>query len=93
MNVFTGIFRLSLSLERLLLNYGKQTVSVRYNYNHTEDLINPINSREQWGVFVIVDLLAPIPLLPPGWGDPFGPKSVSLLPDLRATLGFRPGGY
>jgi hypothetical protein len=93
MNVFTGIFRLSLSLERLLLNYGKQTVSVRYNYNHTEDLINPINSREQWGVFVIVDLLAPIPLLPPGWGDPFGPRTTSLLPDPRATLALRPVGY
>jgi hypothetical protein len=92
MNVFTGIFRLSLSLERLLLNYGKQTVSVRYNYNHTEDLINPINSREQWGVFVIVDLLAPIPLLPPGWGDPFGPRTAGL-PDFQTASALRPGGY
>jgi hypothetical protein len=92
LHVYTGIFRLSLSLERLLLNYGKQTVSVRYNYNHTEDLINPINSREQWGVFVIVDLLAPIPLLPPGWGDPFGPR-IAGLPDVQTAFALRPGGY
>ena len=93
MNVFTGIFRLSLSLERFLLNLGKQTVSVRYNYNHTEDLINPMNSREQWGVFVIVDLLAPIPLLPPGWGDPFGPRTVGRPPDFQTAFALRPGMF
>ena len=92
-NSFTGIFRLSLRLERFLLNYGKQTVSLRLNYNRTDDAINPINSREQWGVFFIVDLLTPMSLLPPRWGDPFGPRTTSFMPDLRTAFGVRPGGY
>lgn len=92
-NSFTGIFRLSLSLERFLLNYGKQTVSVRLNYNRTDDEINPVNNRDQWGVFFIVDLLAPLPLLPPGWGDPFGPRTSGSLQDLRTAFNLRPGQY
>lgn len=76
MNVFTGIARLSLSLERFLLNYGKQTISIRFHYNRTDDLINPMNTRQQWGAFLIIDLFAPLPLLPPGWGGPLGPKTV-----------------
>lgn len=92
-NSFTGIFRLSLSLERFLLNYGKQTVSVRLNYNRTDDLINAVNSRDQWGAFFIVDLLAPLPLLPPGWGDPFGPRTSGSLQDLRTAFNLRPGQY
>ncbi|MCZ7627259.1 MAG: hypothetical protein M5R38_17190 [Candidatus Methylomirabilis sp.] len=92
-NSFTGIFRLSLSLEQFLLNYGKQTVSLRFDYNRFDDQINALNSQEQWGVFVIIDLLAPLPLLPPVWGDLFGPKSVGRLPDVQTAFGFRPGGY
>ena len=92
-NSFTGIFRLSLSLERFLLNYGKQTVSIRLNYNRTDDEINSVNNRDQWAVFFIVDLLAPLPLLPPGWGDPFGPRTSGSLQDLRTAFNLRPGQY
>jgi len=92
-NSFTGIFRLSLSLERFLLNYGKQTVSLRFNYNRFDDEINPVSSQEQWGVFFIVDLLAPLPLLPPGLGDPFGPRTSGSLQDLRTAFNLRPGQY
>jgi hypothetical protein len=92
-NSFTGIFRLSISLERFLLNYGKQTVSLRLNYNRSDDEINPVNSRDQWGLFFIVDLLAPLPLLPPSGGDPFGPRTSGSLQDLRTAFNLRPGQY
>jgi len=86
-NSFTGIFRLSLSLERFLGGYGKQTASLRFNYNRVDDQINPVNSREQWGAFFIIDLLAPLPLLPPGREDPFGPRTTQLMPNPRAGMG------
>jgi hypothetical protein len=93
MNIFNGIFRLSLSLERFLLNYGKQTASIRFNYSRTDDQINPMNGREQWGVFFIIDLFAPIPLLPPGWNDLFGPRTTGRSPDQRTAFSSRPIGY
>ncbi|MBI2882970.1 MAG: hypothetical protein HYY11_03525 [Candidatus Methylomirabilis oxyfera] len=92
-NSFTGIFRLSLSLERFLLNYGKQTVSLRFNYNRFDDEFSSLNSRQQWGLFVIIDLLAPLPLLPPAWGGLFGPKTVGRLPDVQTAFGFKPVGH
>ena len=93
MNMFNGVFRLSLSLERFLLNYGKQTASVRFNYSRTDDQINPVNSKDQWAVFFIIDLFASIPLLPPGWNDPFGTKTASRPPDPRTAFSPRPVGY
>lgn len=59
-----GLARLSLSLERFLFNHGKQTLSIRANYNRTLDRVNPTNSVAEVGVFAVLDLAIPVPILP-----------------------------
>jgi len=61
---FNGLARLSFSFERFLFNYGKQTLSLRINYNRTFNRVDPTNRIAEVGIFLILDFTIPVPLLP-----------------------------
>jgi hypothetical protein len=55
---WSGMSRLSWNVGRLITDWGKQTVSLRVNWNRTLDHVVPRDTNEI-GVFLILDLLSP----------------------------------
>ena len=61
---FNGLARLTFWLEQFFFDYGRQRASVRINYDRTLDRLNSANSTANLGVFFVLDVLFPVPVLP-----------------------------
>lgn len=58
---YGGVGRLSWNVGKLFSDWGRQAVSLRMNFNRVKDHITP-QDKNEIGVFVILDLLAPFGL-------------------------------
>lgn len=58
---YSGVGRLTWNLGKLFSDWGRQALSLRMNFNRVKDHVTP-QDRNEIGVFVILDLLAPFSL-------------------------------
>ena len=62
--ILAGLARLTVSLKHVLPGAVAPALGLRVNYNRTTDDVVATNRREDYGVFLVFDLFAPVGLLP-----------------------------